>query len=199
MSRLKLNFLNTSSRMDEIKKYKRISLSAFGTLFLFSTYLVFQIFYSQQYMVNIYLDKSRIIGEKISRIEPRAKFLEKKINERNGLNKKMGIFLQKNDRVSAWVPRLMDLANLLPPDVIIKKIVYKKEKTPVTSPDLVVYGEHILQKDKQDFDILNMMTNTWENSFALSEIFQNIEILENNILKEGTDIKITFSIGFFRK
>jgi len=185
--------------MDEIKKYKRISLSAFGTLFLFSTYLVFQIFYSQQYMVNIYLDKSRIIGEKISRIEPRAKFLEKKINERNGLNKKMGIFLQKNDRVSAWVPRLMDLANLLPPDVIIKKIVYKKEKTPVTSPDLVVYGEHILQKDKQDFDILNMMTNTWENSFALSEIFQNIEILENKILKEGTDIKITFSIGFFRK
>ena len=197
MNDLFLNFLNTSTKIEEIKRYKRISGSSFILIFVFSLYIVGHIFFTQYFMVDAYRSRLSNIHKKINAIEPRVKFLEAKLGERTGLNNSLGDFTLIEKRPKVWVPRLLEISNLLPGDVLLTKISYQQPKFIKNDPALIIHGEHILKKGEQDYNFLDEIINNWNSSRSLPRYFKSIKILENNIIKEKDDIKITFSIGFF--
>ena len=114
-----LNFLSTTADQRVKRHLKRFSLLLYLLIFGTTMFVIYRTHQSQAYMAVVFEELNAAIEGKISSVEPRMLFLERKIGVRNRLRKQTKLFLQSEKRPSVWRKTLVDITKALPPDLII--------------------------------------------------------------------------------
>ena len=197
--RYRLNFSSPS-----VDKQKRRVILRFTTILyimvcIFSGYVLFQVYNTQNYMANVYQTHVSEIERKISEIEPRVLFLENKIAERNRLLNQASLYVQENSRPSVWYARLVDLARLLPPDLILTKVMYDPpEKKDPAKPDITIDGYMIITGNEQEIFAVDDLRSTLAESLPTKFNYTKLQVESNRIYKEEDYLKLVFSLGYYR-
>ena len=122
---LQLNFLSSTADQRVKKHPKNFSILVYLIIFGATLFVIIRTHQSQLYMSEVFEELNSDIEGKISNVEPRMLFLERKIGVRNRLRKQSNLFLQPKNRPSVWRKTLIDITNALPPDLVVTKIFSK--------------------------------------------------------------------------
>ena len=110
MQELQLNFLTTTADKRVKRHLKRFSLLIYLIIFVSTLAVLYRTHQSQAYMAEVFEDLNQGIEGKISSVEPRMLFLERKIGVRNRLRRQSDLFLQPKSRPSVWKKTLVDIS-----------------------------------------------------------------------------------------
>jgi hypothetical protein len=150
-------------------------------------------------MANVYQMRLTKIEKRISAIEPRILFLENKIMKRNKLRQQASLYVQENNRPSIWYARLVSLAELLPPDLILTKIAFNSGhgKNP-EAPEITIDGYMIIEGTDQDIFAVDDLRTTLSESLPTKFTYSKLLVENNRIYKEEENLKLAFSLGYYR-
>jgi hypothetical protein len=197
---LQLNFL-TSTADQRVKKHlKNFSILVYIIIFAATLFVIFRTHQSQLYMSGVFEELNSDIEGKISNVEPRMQFLERKIGVRNRLRKQSNLFLQPKSRPSIWRKTLIDITNALPPDLVITKIFTKpstgKNKSK-EGPDLTIEGFTYIEGSNRDILSVDNFRSNMLFSLPISTLYSDVKVENNRIYKEDDRLKLIFSIGLY--
>ncbi len=196
-----LNFLSTTADERVKKHLKRFTLLLYLIVFSVTLFILYRTHESQTYMAQVFEGLNADIEGKITSVEPRMLFLERKIGIRNRLRKQSDVFLQPRARPSIWRKMLVDITTALPPDLVITKIfsnpeVESKKKTP-NVPDLTIEGYTYIEGNTRDILSVDNFRGNLLFSLPISEIYSTIKVENNRIYKEEDRLKLVFSLGLY--
>ncbi len=196
-----LNFLSTTAD-ERIKRHmKRFSFLLYIIVFGATLFILFRTHESQTYMAQVFEGLNADIEGKISSVEPRMLFLERKIGVRNRLRKQSDIFLQPRNRPSIWRKMLIDITNALPPDLVITKIFSRSDgstkKKKGDGPALTIEGYTYIEGSNRDILSVDNFRGNLLFSLPLSTIYSDIKVENNRIYKEEDRLKLVFSLGLY--
>ena len=200
-----LNFLSTTADERVKKHIKRFSFLLYLLVFGATLFILLRTHESQTYMAQVFEGMNADIEGKISSVEPRMLFLERKIGVRNRLRKQSDIFLQPRKRPAIWRKMLVDITNALPPDLVITKIFSraentggkKRKKATDTSPALTIEGYTYIEGNNRDILSVDNFRGNLLFSLPLSTIYSDIKVENNRIYKEEDRLKLVFSMGLY--
>ena len=153
MQELQLNFLTTTADKRVKLHLKRFSLLIYLIIFVSTLAVLYRTHQSQAYMAEVFEDLNQGIEGKISSVEPRMLFLERKIGVRNRLRRQSDLFLQPKSRPSVWKKTLVDITKALPPDLVITRIFSRpesKSKKKTEGPLLTIEGHTYIEGSNRD-------------------------------------------------
>lgn len=196
-----LNFL--SSTADELVKrhLKRFSFLLYIIIFGATIFILVRTHESQAYMAQVFEGLNSDIEGKISSVEPRMLFLERKIGQRNRLRKVSDIFLQPTARPAVWRKILIDITKALPPDLVITKIFSKpntNKNQKNKGPDLTIEGFTYIEGGNRDILSVDNFRGNLLFSLPLSTLYSDVKVENNRIYKEEDRLKLVFSLGLYR-
>jgi hypothetical protein len=151
-------------------------------------------------MAQVFEGLNSDIEGKISSVEPRMLFLERKIGVRNRLRKESDIFLQPKTRPAVWRKILIDITKALPPDLVITKIFSRakvKANKKKTGPDLTIEGYTYIEGGNRDILSVDNFRGNLLFSLPLSTLYSDIKVENNRIYKEEDRLKLVFSLGLY--
>ncbi len=195
-----LNFLSTTADQRVKRHLKRFSLLLYFIVFGSTLFVLFRTHQSQAYMAQVFEELNSGIEGKISSVEPRMLFLERKIGVRNRLRKQSNLFLQPKTRPSVWRKMLIDITKALPPDLVITKIhsgtkASKKKKK--GTPDLIIEGFTYIEGGNRDILSVDNFRSNLLFSLPISTNYSDIKVENNRIYKDEDRLKLVFSLGLY--
>ncbi|MCF7824777.1 MAG: hypothetical protein K9N35_11475 [Candidatus Marinimicrobia bacterium] len=198
---LQLNFL-ASTADERVKKHlKNFSILLYIIIFSATLFVIYRTHQSQLYMSQVFEELNTDIEGKISNVEPRMLFLERKIGIRNRLRRQSDLFLQPKTRPSVWRKILIDITNALPPDLVITKIFSKPSTGKTTDknkgPDLTIEGFTYIEGSNRDILSVDNFRANMLFSLPISTLYSEIKVENNRIYKEDDRLKLIFSIGLY--
>ncbi|MBC8191401.1 MAG: hypothetical protein ISR87_05005 [Candidatus Marinimicrobia bacterium] len=197
-----LNFLSSTADERVRRHLKRFSFLLYVIIFGATIFILVRTHESQAYMAQVFEGLNSDIEGKISSVEPRMLFLERKIGVRNRLRKESDVFLQPSARPSVWRKILIDITKALPPDLVITKIFSKAEvktnKKKDTGPDLTIEGYTYIEGGNRDILSVDNFRGNLLFSLPLSTLYSDIKVENNRIYKEEDRLKLVFSLGLYR-
>ena len=183
-----LNFLSSTADERVRRHLKRFSFLLYVIIFGATIFILVRTHESQAYMAQVFEGLNSDIEGKISSVEPRMLFLERKIGVRNRLRKESDVFLQPSARPSVWRKILIDITKALPPDLVITKIFSKAEvktnKKKDTGPDLTIEGYTYIEGGNRDILSVDNFRGNLLFSLPLSTLYSDIKVENNRIYKE---------------
>lgn len=196
-----LNFLSTTADLRIKRHIKRFSLFVYVLIFGVTLFILFRTHQSQTYMAAVFEELNSDIESKITRVEPRMLFLERKIGVRNRLRKQSQLFLQPKTRPSVWRKTLVDITKALPPDLVITKIFSKPEnstkKKKNEGPSLTIEGYTYIEGGNRDILSVDNFRSNLLFSLPISTNYTDIKVENNRIYKEEDRLKLVFSLGLY--
>jgi len=200
-----LNFLSTTADQRVKRHLKRFSLLLYLLIFGTTMFVIYRTHQSQAYMAVVFEELNAAIEGKISSVEPRMLFLERKIGVRNRLRKQTKLFLQSEKRPSVWRKTLVDITKALPPDLIITKIftrpenqTSKKKNHKKGGPDLTIEGYTYIEGGNRDILSVDNFRSNLLFSLPISTNYAEIKVENNRIYKEEDRLKLVFSLGLYK-
>lgn len=194
-----LNFLSTSADKQKKTKLRRNTSLLYFLILSFSGYVMYQVYSTQLFMANIYKNYTAKIEKRISDVEPRILFLEKKIGDRNKMRKQTSFYFQETKRPGVWVARLADLSQSLPADLILTQIVYHaKDILNADDPDILVDGYMIIEGEDQDIFAVDNLRATLANSLPNSFTYSKLLVEKSHVYKEKEKLKLDFTLGYYQ-
>lgn len=197
---LQLNFLSTTADEKVKRHLKNFSILIYAIVFSATLFIIIRTHQSQLYMSGVIGELNSDIAGKISNVEPRMQFLERKIGVRNRLRKQSDLFLQPNNRPSVWYKTLIDITNALPPDLVITQIFTKpstgKNKSK-EGPDLTLEGFTYIEGSNRDILSVDNFRSNLLFSLPISTLYSDVKVENNRIYKEDDRLKLIFSIGLY--
>lgn len=195
----RLNFLGSVSDKEKKVETQLISTIVYGILCFFTIFLLIQFFITQSSITNIHLNSLIKIQETISDLEPSLLFIEKQVAERNRLLKQSNFYVQEMNRPSVWVARLIDLFNSLPPDLIITRIFFNpSDSKNMKNPEITIDGFMIVKGNEQDVFDIDDLRQTLLDKLSTGFSYSELLVENNNLYKDGDDLKLEFSLGYYR-
>ncbi|NQV14132.1 hypothetical protein HQ531_01645 [bacterium] len=195
-----LNFLSTTADQRVRQHLKRFSFFVYILIFAVTLFILFRTHQSQTYMATVFEELNEDIESKITRVEPRMLFLERKIGVRNKLRSQAQLFLQPRTRPSVWRKTLIDITKALPPDLVITKIFSRaattKKKTK-SGPTLTIEGFTYIEGGNRDILSVDNFRSNLLFSLPISTNFSDIKVENNRIYKEEDRLKLVFSLGLY--
>ncbi len=197
-----LNFLSSTADERVRRHLKRFSFLLYVIIFGATIFILVRTHESQAYMAQVFEGLNSDIEGKISSVEPRMLFLERKIGVRNRLRKESDVFLQPKARPAVWRKILIDITKALPPDLVITKISSKPEvisnKKKDSGPDLTIEGYTYIEGGNRDILSVDNFRGNLLFSLPLSTLYSDIKVENNRIYKEEDQLKLVFSLGLYR-
>jgi len=196
-----LNFLSTTADQRVKKHLRRFSLFIYVLLFSATLFVLYRTHESQTYMAQVFEELNTDIEGKISSVEPRILFLERKIGVRNRLRKQSELFLQPRARPAIWRKMLIDITKSLPPDLVITKIYSKPDdgsRKKKGGPDLTIDGFTYIEGGNRDILSVDNFRSNLLFSLPISTNYTDIKVENNRIYKEEDRLKLVFSLGLYR-
>ena len=197
-----LNFLSSTADERVRRHLKRFSFLLYVIIFGATIFILVRTHESQAYMAQVFEGLNSDIEGKISSVEPRMLFLERKIGVRNRLRKESDVFLQPKARPAVWRKILIDITKALPPDLVITKISSKPEvisnKKKDSGPDLTIEGYTYIEGGIRDILSVDNFRGNLLFSLPLSTLYSDIKVENNRIYKEEDQLKLVFSLGLYR-
>jgi len=152
-------------------------------------------------MAQVFEQLNAGIEGKISSVEPRMLFLERKIGVRNRLRKQSDLFLQPKSRPSVWRKMLIDITKALPSDLVITKIITRgdagSKKKKKGGPALTIEGFTYIEGGNRDILSVDNFRSNLLFSLPISTNFSEIKVENNRIYKEEDRLKLVFSLGLY--
>ncbi len=197
-----LNFL-ASTADERVKRHlKRFSFLLYMIIFGATIFILVRTHESQTYMAHVFEGLNQDIEGKISSVEPRMLFLERKIGVRNRLRKESDVFLQPTARPAVWRKILIDITTALPPDLVITKIFTRPEgqgnKKKQDGPALTIEGYTYIEGGNRDILSVDNFRSNLLFSLPLSTLYADIKVENNRIYKEEDQLKLVFSLGLYK-
>ncbi|MBC8377313.1 MAG: hypothetical protein H8E26_14825 [FCB group bacterium] len=195
-----LNFLSSTADERVKRHLKRFSFLLYVIIFGATIFILVRTHESQAYMAQVFEGLNSDIEGKISSVEPRMLFLERKIGVRNRLRKESDIFLQPKSRPAVWRKILIDITKALPPDLVITKIFSRAEvkaNKKKTGPDLTIEGYTYIEGGNRDILSVDNFRGNLLFSLPLSTLYSDIKVENNRIYKEEDRLKLVFSLGLY--
>ncbi|NQT63377.1 MAG: hypothetical protein HQ556_10505 [Candidatus Marinimicrobia bacterium] len=195
-----LNFLSSTADERVRRHLKRFSFLLYVIIFGATIFILVRTHESQAYMAQVFEGLNSDIEGKISSVEPRMLFLERKIGVRNRLRKESDIFLQPKTRPAVWRKILIDITKALPPDLVITKIFSRtqtKSNKKKTGPDLTIEGYTYIEGGNRDILSVDNFRGNLLFSLPLSTLYSDIKVENNRIYKEEDRLKLVFSLGLY--
>ncbi|MBT3227552.1 MAG: hypothetical protein HOD43_02120 [Candidatus Marinimicrobia bacterium] len=197
-----LNFLSSTADERVKRHLKRFSFLLYLIIFGATIFILVRTHESQTYMAHVFEGLNADIEGKISSVEPRMLFLERKIGVRNRLRKESDIFLQHRNRPAVWRKMLVDITNALPPDLVITKLYSKAapkgKKKQQGGPDLTIEGYTYIEGGNRDILSVDNFRGNLLFSLPLSTLYSDIKVENNRIYKEEDRLKLVFSLGLYK-
>jgi hypothetical protein len=196
-----LNFLSTTADQRVKRHLKRFSLLLYVIIFGATLFILLRTHQSQIYMAEVFEGINAGIEGKISSVEPRMLFLERKIGVRNRLHKQSDLFLQPKNRPSVWRKMLVDITKALPPDLVISKIISKPNnliKKDQGAPALTIEGFTYIEGGNRDILSVDNFRSNLLFSLPISNNYSEIKVENNRIYKEDDRLKLVFSLGLYK-
>jgi len=195
-----LNFLSTTADHRVKRHLKRFSLLLYVIIFGATLFVLYRTHQSQAYMAHVFEELNSGIEGKISSVEPRMLFLERKIGVRNRLRKQSILFLQPKTRPSVWRRMLIDITKALPDDLVITKIhsgANKNAKKKKGGPALTIEGFTYIEGGNRDILSVDNFRSNLLFSLPISTNYSIIKVENNRIYKEEDRLKLVFSLGLY--
>ncbi len=194
----RLNFITTTADLWRRKRIQRFVLFVYFVLLTSTGFIFFKLYDSFEYMADILSSKVLQIEHKISDIEPRIILLENKIEHRNTMRQQTAFHTQIDQRPSIWCARLRDIADLLPPEMILNQISYrsKDQSSPKIPAEFTLTGHLVIKNSEQDIFMVDQFRSDIADSPSIQSSFGDVYLKNNNIFKEKDDLKLTFSMVF---
>lgn len=197
--RYQLNFLSTAADQQKKNKIRRFTSLLYLLIWSFSGYVMYQVYSTQLFMANIYKNQTAKMERRISNIEPRILFLEKKIIDRNRMRQQTSFYIQETKRPGVWMARLADLSQSLPPDLILTKIVYHPKNIPAANePEILVDGYMIIKGENQDIFAVDNLRATLANSLPNTFTYSKLLVENSHVYKEKGKLKLDFTLGYYQ-
>jgi len=197
-----LNFLSSTADERVRRHLKRFSLLLYLIIFGVTIFILVRTHESQTYMAHVFEGLNADIEGKISSVEPRMLFLERKIGVRNRLRKESDIFLQPENRPAVWRKILIDITNALPPDLVITKIFSQAEpkgkKKKSEGPDLTIEGYTYIEGGNRDILSVDNFRSNLLFSLPISTLYSEVKVENNRIYKEEDRLKLIFALGLYK-
>jgi hypothetical protein len=196
-----LNFLSTTADQRVKTHIRRFSFFIYFLLFGATLFVLYRTHESQAYMAKVFEELNSDIEGKISSVEPRILFLERKIGVRNRLRKQSDLFLQPKARPAIWRKILIDITNALPPDLVITKIYSKPEdggRKKKDAPSLTIDGFTYIEGGNRDILSVDNFRSNLLFSLPISTLYSDIKVENNRIYKEEDRLKLVFSLGLYQ-
>ena len=196
-----LNFLSSTADERVKRHLKRFSFLLYIIIFGATIFILVRTHESQAYMAQVFEGLNSDIEGKISSVEPRMLFLERKIGQRNRLRKVSDIFLQPTARPAVWRKILIDITKALPPDLVITKIFSKpntNKNQKNKGPDLTIEGFTYIEGGNRDILSVDNFRGNLLFSLPLSTLYSDVKVENNRIYKEEDRLKLVFSLGLYR-
>lgn len=200
MQELQLNFLTTTADKRVKRHLKRFSLLIYLIIFGSTLAVLYRTHQSQAYMAEVFEELNNGIEGKISSVEPRMLFLERKIGVRNRLRRQADLFLQPKIRPSVWRRTLVDITKALPPDLVITRIFSRPEsktKKKEAGPALTIEGYTYIEGSNRDILSVDNFRGNLLFSLPISTHYSDIKVENNRIYKEDDRLKLVFSLGLY--
>lgn len=197
-----LNFLSSTADERVKRHLKRFSFLVYVIIFGATIFILVRTHESQAYMAQVFEGLNNDIEGKISSVEPRMLFLERKIGNRNRLRRDSDIFLQPKNRPAVWRKMLIDINKALPPDLVITKIFTRVEtkankKKKVKGPDLMIEGYTYIEGGNRDILSVDNFRSNLLFSLPISTLYSEIKVENNRIYKEEDQLKLIFALGLY--
>ncbi len=179
---------------------KRFTLVIYLIIFGATLTVLFRTHQSQTYMAEVFEGLNMDIEGKISSVEPRMLFLERKIGVRNRLRRQSDLFLQPKTRPSVWRKMLIDITKALPPDLVITRIFSRpqnKSKKKGVGPSLTIEGHTYIEGSDRDILSVDNFRGNLLFSLPISTNYSDIKVENNRIYKEDDRLKLVFSLGLY--
>ncbi len=196
-----LNFLSTTADERVKRHLKRFTFLVYFIIFGATLFVLYRTHQSQTYMAEVFEGLNTGIEGKISSVEPRMLFLERKIGVRNRLRKQSLLFLQPRDRPAVWRKTLVDITKALPPDLVITNIYTKVERKgkrkKTGGPDLTIEGFTYIEGGNRDIRSVDSFRSNLLFSLPISNNYSDIKVETNRIHKEEDRLKLVFSLGLY--
>ena len=196
-----LNFLSTTADERVKRHLKRFTFLVYFIIFGATLFVLYRTHQSQTYMAEVFEGLNTGIEGKISSVEPRMLFLERKIGVRNRLRKQSLLFLQPRNRPAVWRKTLVDITKALPPDLVITNIFTKVEKKgkkkKIGGPDLTIEGFTYIEGGNRDILSVDNFRSNLLFSLPISNNYSDIKVENNRIHKEEDRLKLVFSLGLY--
>ncbi len=195
-----LNFLSTTADHRVKRRMKRFTLLLYVIIFSATLFVLYRTHQSQAYMAEVFEDLNAGIEGKISSVEPRMLFLERKIGVRNRLREQAGLFLQPKSRPGVWRKTLIDITKALPPDLVVSKIFSRpdnKSKKQQGAPSLTIEGFTYIEGGNRDILSVDNFRSNLLFSLPISTLYNDIKVENNRIYKEEDRLKLVFSLGLY--
>ncbi len=196
-----LNFLSTTADERVKRHLKRFTFLVYFIIFGATLFVLYRTHQSQTYMAEVFEGLNTGIEGKISSVEPRMLFLERKIGVRNRLRKQSLLFLQPRNRPAVWRKTHVDITKALPPDLVITNIFTKVEKKgkkkKIGGPDLTIEGFTYIEGGNRDILSVDNFRSNLLFSLPISNNYSDIKVENNRIHKEEDRLKLVFSLGLY--
>jgi len=197
-----LNFLSSTADERVKRHLKRFSFLVYVIIFGATIFILVRTHESQAYMAQVFEGLNNDIEGKISSVEPRMLFLERKIGNRNRLRRDSDIFLQPQKRPAVWRKMLIDINKALPPDLVITKIYSRVEtkankKKKVKGPDFMIEGYTYIEGGNRDILSVDNFRSNLLFSLPISTLYSEIKVENNRIYKEEDQLKLIFALGLY--
>jgi len=197
---LQLNFLSSTADQRVKRHLKNFTVLLYLLVFSATLFVIYRTHQSQLYMAEVFEGLNSDIESKISSVEPRMLFLERKIGVRNRLRRQSKLFLQPKTRPSVWRKILIDITKALPPDLVITKI-YSRSKTgkkkKTKGPALTIEGYTYIEGSNRDILSVDNFRSNLLFSLPISTLYSDIKVENNRIYKEDDRLKLVFSLGLY--
>lgn len=196
-----LNFLSSTADERVKRHLKRFSFLVYMIIFGVTIFILVRTHESQTYMARVFEGLNADIEGKISSVEPRMLFLERKIGVRNRLRKESDIFLQPEKRPSIWRKMLIDITKALPPDLVITKISTRSDnqgKKKQEGPDVTIEGFTYIEGGNRDILSVDNFRGNLLFSLPISTLYSEIKVENNRIYKEEDRLKLIFALGLYK-
>lgn len=169
------------------------------SLCLFSLILLYQTYESRSFIADVFDNRAYKLQEKISELEPRILFLENRSAERNRLSNQISFFTQENHRPSTWYARLFELSRILPANGILTKISFNPQQEEWENyAEISLDGFLRIKGKEKDIKPLENYRISLSESLPLKFTYPDLQVDSSNFIEEKNNIKLLFSLGFYR-
>ncbi len=192
----RLNFITTTADQWKRKRIQRFAIYIYIIFSCVTGFVLYQLYDSFDYMASILSENVTQVKQKISHIEPRVLLLEKKIEKRNQMLQQINFYTQFDKRPSLWRARLMEIANELPPEMVLDRISYIPANSQGSSkaPEFTITGHLLIRDSERDIHMVEYFRTNIAESQYFQPIYDNVYLRDNIIYKEKNDLKLTFSM-----
>ncbi len=194
----RLNFITTTADQWKRKRIQRFAIYIYFVLSCVTGFVLYKLYDSFDYMANVLNEKVTHVKQEINDIEPRILLLEKKIENRNQMLQQLKFYTQFEKRPSLWHARLLEIAEKLPPEIVLDNISYIQAKSDGSNQnhDFTIKGHLLINDSEHDIHKVDYFRSSLAESQYFQTVYDHVYLTDNNIYKEKNDLKLTFSMVF---